>query len=258
MLGRDTAELSASERRSMRRDVNIVFQDPLASLDPRLPVSDILAEPMRTHGMNGDQVAARIRELLRLVGPEPRARGALPAAVLGRSAPAHRDRARARARALAARPRRARVRARRLDPGRRHQPARGAPGPAGALLPVRGARPRGRPPHRRPDRRDVPRQDRRDRRRDARLRARRRIRTRRRCCRRSRFPTRTRSAPGVVSCWRETCPARRIHRLVAASGPAAPSSPPSTRSGGAVPGGGAAVVRRRGRPFGALATTRKR
>jgi peptide/nickel transport system ATP-binding protein len=71
VLGRDTAELSQSERRAMRRDVNIVFQDPLASLDPRLPVSDILAEPMRTHGMNGSQVNARIRELLRLVGLNP-------------------------------------------------------------------------------------------------------------------------------------------------------------------------------------------
>jgi peptide/nickel transport system ATP-binding protein len=78
VLGRDTAELSASERRSMRRDVNIVFQDPLASLDPRLPVSDILAEPMRTHGMNGDQVGRRVRELLRLVGLNPEHAGRYP------------------------------------------------------------------------------------------------------------------------------------------------------------------------------------
>jgi len=78
VLGRDTAELSQSERRAMRRDVNIVFQDPLASLDPRLPVSDILAEPMRTHGMNGKQVGARIRELLRLVGLNPEHAGRYP------------------------------------------------------------------------------------------------------------------------------------------------------------------------------------
>src|SRR3954462_9095781 len=71
VLGRDTAELSQSDRRAMRRDVNIVFQDPLASLDPRLPVADILAEPMRTHGMNGGQVGRRVRELLRLVGLNP-------------------------------------------------------------------------------------------------------------------------------------------------------------------------------------------
>jgi peptide/nickel transport system ATP-binding protein len=71
VLGRDVAELSESDRRAMRRNINIVFQDPLASLDPRLPVSDIIAEPMRAHGMNGDQVAARMRELLRLVGLNP-------------------------------------------------------------------------------------------------------------------------------------------------------------------------------------------
>jgi peptide/nickel transport system ATP-binding protein len=71
VLGRDVAELTASDRRAMRRNVNIVFQDPLASLDPRLPVSDILAEPMRTHGMNGDKVGPRVRELLRLVGLNP-------------------------------------------------------------------------------------------------------------------------------------------------------------------------------------------
>jgi peptide/nickel transport system ATP-binding protein len=71
VLGRDVAELGDGERRAMRRNVNIVFQDPLASLDPRLPVSDIIAEPMRTHGMNGDKIGARIRELLRLVGLNP-------------------------------------------------------------------------------------------------------------------------------------------------------------------------------------------
>jgi peptide/nickel transport system ATP-binding protein len=78
VLGRDTAELSNSERRAMRRDVNIVFQDPLASLDPRMPVSDILAEPMRTHGMDGAQVNPRIRELLRLVGLNPEHAGRYP------------------------------------------------------------------------------------------------------------------------------------------------------------------------------------
>jgi peptide/nickel transport system ATP-binding protein len=71
VLGRDTRELSPSERRRLRRDVNIVFQDPMASLDPRMPVSDILAEPMRTHGMGGREIATRVRELLRLVGLNP-------------------------------------------------------------------------------------------------------------------------------------------------------------------------------------------
>ena len=71
VLGSDTTELSHADRRALRRHVNVVFQDPLASLDPRLPVSDLLAEPLRTHGFPRAQIAGRVRELLRLVGLEP-------------------------------------------------------------------------------------------------------------------------------------------------------------------------------------------
>jgi peptide/nickel transport system ATP-binding protein len=78
VLGHDTAQMSASDRRAMRRNINIVFQDPLASLDPRLPVSDILAEPMRTHGVPQDKIRTRIRELLRLVGLSPEHAGRYP------------------------------------------------------------------------------------------------------------------------------------------------------------------------------------
>ncbi|MEJ7718609.1 MAG: ATP-binding cassette domain-containing protein [Thermoleophilaceae bacterium] len=70
VLGRDTAELDAGERRALRREVQVVFQDPLASLDPRLPVSDVLAEPLRTHGVARERVEERVRELIRLVGLE--------------------------------------------------------------------------------------------------------------------------------------------------------------------------------------------
>jgi peptide/nickel transport system ATP-binding protein len=78
VLGQDTARMSAGDRRAMRRNINIVFQDPLASLDPRLPVSDILAEPMRTHGVSQDKIRARVRELLRLVGLNPEHAGRYP------------------------------------------------------------------------------------------------------------------------------------------------------------------------------------
>jgi peptide/nickel transport system ATP-binding protein len=71
VLGRDTATLSEKQRRQIRRDLSIVFQDPLASLDPRMPVGDILAEPLRTHGMPAAERADRVRELLRLVGLSP-------------------------------------------------------------------------------------------------------------------------------------------------------------------------------------------
>ncbi|HEV7806679.1 MAG TPA: ABC transporter ATP-binding protein [Solirubrobacteraceae bacterium] len=70
VLGRDTREIDADARRALRRDVSVVFQDPLASLDPRMPVSDIIAEPMRTHGHSKADVARRVRELLPLVGLE--------------------------------------------------------------------------------------------------------------------------------------------------------------------------------------------
>ncbi|SDK73112.1 ABC transporter ATP-binding protein [Nonomuraea jiangxiensis] len=67
VLGHDTARLSRGERTEIRRDMQVVFQDPLASLDPRMTVHDILAEPLRTHGRPAGR---RIRELLALVGLE--------------------------------------------------------------------------------------------------------------------------------------------------------------------------------------------
>ena len=76
VLGRDLGELSSglgARRRSaeVRRGMAAVFQDPLASLDPRLPVGDILGEPLRAHGVRDTERSARVQELLRLVGLEP-------------------------------------------------------------------------------------------------------------------------------------------------------------------------------------------
>ncbi len=68
VLGRDVATLSSSERLQMRKDLQIVFQDPFASLDPRLPIGDAIAEPLRTFGMARDEQDARVHELLELVG----------------------------------------------------------------------------------------------------------------------------------------------------------------------------------------------
>ena len=93
-------------------------------------------------------------------GPQPRLRRPLPARVLRRPAAAHRGGAGARAGPRPDRRRRADLRARRVDPGPGDQPAREAPGPARADLPVHRPRPVGRPPHQRPDRGDVPRADR--------------------------------------------------------------------------------------------------
>ncbi|UBU10985.1 dipeptide ABC transporter ATP-binding protein [Nonomuraea gerenzanensis] len=69
VLGHDTAKLGRAQRTEIRRDMQVVFQDPLASLDPRMTVHDILAEPLRTHGRPG--VGRRVRELLALVGLDP-------------------------------------------------------------------------------------------------------------------------------------------------------------------------------------------
>ena len=71
VLGKDTAKMNGSERFAVRRDLQVVFQDPMASLDPRLPIGDILAEPLRTHGRAAADITKRVRELLRLVGLQP-------------------------------------------------------------------------------------------------------------------------------------------------------------------------------------------
>ena len=71
VLSKDTAEISRARRRAMRRDIQIVFQDPMASLDPRLPVFDLIAEPLRANGWRRGEIGARVRELMALVGLEP-------------------------------------------------------------------------------------------------------------------------------------------------------------------------------------------
>jgi peptide/nickel transport system ATP-binding protein/oligopeptide transport system ATP-binding protein len=69
--GTELTELSGPAMREKRRDIQVVFQDPFASLDPRLPVGDAIAEPLQIHGIR-DRVAVRRRvaEMLRLVGLE--------------------------------------------------------------------------------------------------------------------------------------------------------------------------------------------
>ena len=71
VLGHDTATLSSHGRHELRRDISVVFQDPMASLDPKLPVSDILAEGLSTFGVAKAERGRRVRELLALVGLSP-------------------------------------------------------------------------------------------------------------------------------------------------------------------------------------------
>ena len=71
--GRDLLALDANELRSFRRDAQIIFQDPYASLNPRMTVSQILTEPLALHDLvPAARRRERVEELLRLVGLEPR------------------------------------------------------------------------------------------------------------------------------------------------------------------------------------------
>ncbi|HEX3783881.1 MAG TPA: ABC transporter ATP-binding protein [Pseudonocardiaceae bacterium] len=71
LFGEDVATLGRADRKRLRRNVQVVFQDPIASLDPRMPISDIIAEPMRLYDYSSAQVRARVAELLDLVGMSP-------------------------------------------------------------------------------------------------------------------------------------------------------------------------------------------
>ncbi len=70
--GRDITGFSRRQMREVRREIQIVFQDPYASLNPRMTVRDIVGEPLRIHGSyHGDQGKQRVDELLRTVGLSP-------------------------------------------------------------------------------------------------------------------------------------------------------------------------------------------
>jgi oligopeptide/dipeptide ABC transporter ATP-binding protein len=70
--GRDITALKRRQMRPVRRDVQIVFQDPYASLNPRMTVREIVAEPLRIHGLyGGEDGRRRVEELLRTVGLSP-------------------------------------------------------------------------------------------------------------------------------------------------------------------------------------------
>jgi oligopeptide/dipeptide ABC transporter ATP-binding protein len=69
--GEELTRLSGARMRQLRRKLQIVFQDPYASLNPRLDVHTIISDPMRVHGLYKDKGDARVRELLQLVGLSP-------------------------------------------------------------------------------------------------------------------------------------------------------------------------------------------
>ena len=70
--GKDITKHSLREMRPLRKELQVVFQDPYASLNPRRRVRDLIAEPLRVHTkLNEKQVAERVAALLSLVGLQP-------------------------------------------------------------------------------------------------------------------------------------------------------------------------------------------
>ena len=70
--GRDITGFKRRQMREVRREMQIVFQDPYASLNPRMTVRDIVSEPLRIHGhYSREQGRQRVNELLRTVGLSP-------------------------------------------------------------------------------------------------------------------------------------------------------------------------------------------
>jgi oligopeptide transport system ATP-binding protein len=71
-MGKELTELSRSELREMRREMQIVFQDPYSSLNPRMTVGNIVAEPLVVHGIGTRRDReAKVRDLLETVGFNP-------------------------------------------------------------------------------------------------------------------------------------------------------------------------------------------
>ncbi len=70
VLGQPVEELNRARRKTLRRDLQVVFQDPMSSLDPRMPVFDIIAEPLGAQGVPKARIESRVNELLDLVGLE--------------------------------------------------------------------------------------------------------------------------------------------------------------------------------------------
>ena len=126
--GTDITAYKRKQMRPVRRDVQIVFQDPYASLNPRMTVREIVAEPLRIHGLyRGKEGRRKVEGLLRTVGLSPEHANRFPHEFSG----GQRQRigvARSLARSTrSSRARRAGVGARRVDPGAGREPPRPAP-----------------------------------------------------------------------------------------------------------------------------------
>ncbi|WP_219835210.1 ABC transporter ATP-binding protein [Paenibacillus sp. R14(2021)] len=81
---RDLNELDNKEMRKLRRDMQLIFQDPYSSLNPRMTVQNIVAEPLICNGLaHGDELRMRVRQLIELVGLNSRHMDRYPHAFSG-------------------------------------------------------------------------------------------------------------------------------------------------------------------------------
>ena len=70
--GKDLTKLHGEEMRLMRRQIQMIFQDPYASLNPRMTVEQIVGEPLVIHGLaRGNEIREKVKELLTMVGLNP-------------------------------------------------------------------------------------------------------------------------------------------------------------------------------------------
>ena len=68
---KDLRALNAKELRAERRNMQLIFQDPYSSLNPRMTIGQMLTEPLKVHGLHTDHEAIRVAELLKTVGLRP-------------------------------------------------------------------------------------------------------------------------------------------------------------------------------------------
>jgi oligopeptide/dipeptide ABC transporter ATP-binding protein len=68
----DVAHISQKDMKPLRQEMRMIFQDPFSSLNPRLPVKDLISEPLEIHGVaRGKEAEQRVAELMRAVGLDP-------------------------------------------------------------------------------------------------------------------------------------------------------------------------------------------
>ena len=78
--GKDISRLSARGMRALRKDMQIIFQDPFSSLDPKMPINKLISEPIVNAGLikNKQKLQERVLELMEVVGLSPRLYNAFP------------------------------------------------------------------------------------------------------------------------------------------------------------------------------------